>query len=248
MSMLSSQCDTLRVAADALEDEGVIPDCAKLMRDAADTIWELRNKLAGTVDKSEEIDKRTAELDFQIADNWRLTAVNESLKEQNAKLKEQVHWLKKGDVLHVLTDQEFADQQKREREMQASIAALEDENAKLDRIRRSLHADVMWLGGIIHRRNMQLAEVQGALERRNDENAKLRESVRSLLICIKHEECEESCPNYEPMYTDYGYEKNGNTVVESEYLGCCTVGLENCNSTLFDTDEYLRELGIEVES
>lgn len=80
------------------------------------------------------------------------------------------------------------------------------------------------------------------------ENAKLRESVRNLLTCVKHEECEESCPNYEPMYTDYGYEKNGSTVVESEYLGCCTVGLENCNSMLFDTDEYLRELGIEVES
>jgi hypothetical protein len=70
--------------------------------------------------------------------------------------------------------------------------------------------------------------------------------VRNLLICIKHEECEESCPNYEPMYTDYGYEKNGSTVVESEYLGCCTVGLENCNSMLFDTDEYLRGRGIEV--
>jgi hypothetical protein len=48
------------------------------------------------------------------------------------------------------------------------------------------------------------------------------------------------------MYTDYGYEKNGSTVIESEYLGCCAVGLENCNSMLFDTDEYLRELGIEV--
>ena len=78
------------------------------------------------------------------------------------------------------------------------------------------------------------------------ENTKLRESVRNLLTCVKHEECEESCPNYEPMYTDYGYEKNGSTVVESEYLGCCTVGLENCNSMLFDTNEYLCELGIEV--
>ena len=78
------------------------------------------------------------------------------------------------------------------------------------------------------------------------ENDKLRESVRNLLTCAKHEECEESCPHYEPMYTDYGYEKNGSTVVESEYLGCCAVGLENCNSMLFDTDEYLRELGIEV--
>lgn len=84
------------------------------------------------------------------------------------------------------------------------------------------------------------------VNRLRDENAKLRESVRNLLTCVKHEECEESCPNYEPMYTDYGYEKNGSTVVESEYRGCCTVGLENCNSMLFNTDEYLRELGIEV--
>lgn len=79
------------------------------------------------------------------------------------------------------------------------------------------------------------------------ENAKLRESVRNLLTCVKHEECEESCPYYEPIYTDYGYEKNGSTVVKSEYLGCCTVGLENCNSMFFDTNEYLRELGIEVD-
>ena len=88
--------------------------------------------------------------------------------------------------------------------------------------------------------------IDAEFDRTKTENTKLRESVRNLLICIKHEECEESCPNYEPMYTDYGYEKNGSTVVESEYLGCCAVGLENCNSMLFDTDEYLRELGIEV--
>ena len=55
----------------------------------------------------------------------------ERLKRENAKLREQIHWLKKGDVLHVLTDQELADQLKHEREMQASIDALEDENAKL---------------------------------------------------------------------------------------------------------------------
>jgi len=79
------------------------------------------------------------------------------------------------------------------------------------------------------------------------ENAKLRESVRNLLTCVKHEECEESCPNYKPMYTDYGYEKNGSTVVEDEYLGCCLAGLENCNSMFFNTDEYLRELGVEVD-
>ena len=46
----------------------------------------------------------------------------------------------KGDLLHVLTDQEFAEQQKREREMQASIKALDDENAKLRELVR-----FMWL-------------------------------------------------------------------------------------------------------
>lgn len=65
--------------------------------------WEMRYKQAGMVDQNEEIER----------------------------LKEQVRWLKKGDVLHVLTDQELADQQRHEREMQASIAALEDENERL---------------------------------------------------------------------------------------------------------------------
>jgi hypothetical protein len=32
------------------------------------------------------VDVRTAELDFQIRDNWRLTAENEYLKDKNAKL------------------------------------------------------------------------------------------------------------------------------------------------------------------
>ena len=50
---------------------------------------------------------------------------------ENAKLREQIHLLKKGDILHVLTDQELAEQQRHEREMQASITALDDENAEL---------------------------------------------------------------------------------------------------------------------
>lgn len=58
---------------------------------------------------------------------------------ENAKLREQIHWLKKGDILHVLTDQEFAEQQKHEREMQASIKALDDENAKLRELVRTFY-------------------------------------------------------------------------------------------------------------
>lgn len=58
-------------------------------------------------------------------------AVRDQLQAENDRLREEVRHLKKGDVLHVLTDQELAEQQKHEREMQASINALDDENAKL---------------------------------------------------------------------------------------------------------------------
>lgn len=53
------------------------------------------------------------------------------LERENAKLREQIHWLKQGDILHVLTDQEYIDQCERERLMQVSIDALDKENAKL---------------------------------------------------------------------------------------------------------------------
>lgn len=56
---------------------------------------------------------------------------NDALRAENAKLREQIHWLKKGDILHVLTDQEYIDQCERERLMQVSIDALDKENAKL---------------------------------------------------------------------------------------------------------------------
>lgn len=55
----------------------------------------------------------------------------DQLQTENDRLREEVRYLKKGDVLHVLTDQELAEQQKHEREMQASINALDDENVKL---------------------------------------------------------------------------------------------------------------------
>ena len=53
------------------------------------------------------------------------------LQTENAKLREQIHWLKQGDILHVLTDQEYIDQCEREHLMQVSIDALDKENAKL---------------------------------------------------------------------------------------------------------------------
>jgi len=58
---------------------------------------------------------------------------------ENAKLREQIHWLKQGDILHVLTDQEYIDQCERERLMQVSIDALDKDNAKLRELVRWMY-------------------------------------------------------------------------------------------------------------
>lgn len=60
------------------------------------------------------------------------------LAAENAKLREQIRWLKRGDVLHVLTDQEYIDQCERERLMQVSIDALDKDNTKLRELVRAL--------------------------------------------------------------------------------------------------------------
>lgn len=64
-----------------------------------------------------------------------------AVRAENAKLREQIHWLKQGDILHVLTDQEYIDQCERERLMQVSIDALDKENAKLRELIRELFRD-----------------------------------------------------------------------------------------------------------
>ena len=63
------------------------------------------------------------------------------LQAENAKLREQIHWLKQGDILHVLTDQEYIDQCEREHLMQVSIDALDKENAKLRELVRETLMD-----------------------------------------------------------------------------------------------------------
>lgn len=104
MMSLRERCIKLREIAEYLEDNERTQHIAPELRAAADTIWKLCCKLANNQSKEIEL------------------------------LKEQVRWLKKGDVLHVLTDQELADQQKHEQEIQASINALENENAKLRKL------------------------------------------------------------------------------------------------------------------
>lgn len=74
----------------------------------------------------------------------RVKARFDQLNAENDKLREQIHWLKQGDILHVLTDQEYIDQFERERLMQVSIDALDKDNARL----RELCTDM--LRGIAH--------------------------------------------------------------------------------------------------
>lgn len=81
----------------------------------------------------------TPEQLLSVPDLNGIIAENDKLRAENAKLREQIHWLKQGDILHVLTDQEYIDQCERERLMQVSIDALDDENAKLRELVKALH-------------------------------------------------------------------------------------------------------------
>ena len=63
MSMISTQCDELRKTADELDEKAkaYAPTAhnalSPMLRQAADTIWELRCKLAGVVDQQDEIER-----------------------------------------------------------------------------------------------------------------------------------------------------------------------------------------------
>ena len=106
--MISYQCDELRKAADELQGfEGNIHNFTwsefystsrhtqQVLRSAADTIWELRNKLTGTVDQSEEIERLKREnaelkkaMDFQALELGCMTDDRDVLYVENNKLRE----------------------------------------------------------------------------------------------------------------------------------------------------------------
>lgn len=97
------------------------------------------------------------------------------LQVENATLLEQIHWLKKGDILHVLTDQEYIDQCERERLMQVSIDALDKEN---DKLREELELWHRLTAGIELPEYPMTQFKPKDLER---ENAKLRELLHDFL-------------------------------------------------------------------
>ena len=100
MSMLSAQIDELRNAAEFYDGF----KAANLMRDAADTIWELRGALqVASVDYRHLADENAKLRDLMYdrahdhaiqhmtEDELRITAAN--ALEENAKLRELVHWM-----------------------------------------------------------------------------------------------------------------------------------------------------------
>ena len=106
MSMISSQCDELRNAADELQNvidnahnytwPGIVSTlhyAQQGLRSAADTIWELRCKLAGVVDQQDEIERLEDEnacLRYCLSDD----AENaRQIMAENAKLRELVREL-----------------------------------------------------------------------------------------------------------------------------------------------------------
>lgn len=76
MSMLSAQCDELRAMAESV---GLaMPQAATLMMEAADTIWELRNRCADLVDERERLFQANVEKNGEVL---RLVAENAKLRE-----------------------------------------------------------------------------------------------------------------------------------------------------------------------
>lgn len=93
MSMLSAQCDELRAMAESV---GLaMPQAATLMMEAADTIWELRNKCADLMNEREEY-VWTREFMDRMAkhcgtkDCPSLVAYVEGLESENAKLRKEL--------------------------------------------------------------------------------------------------------------------------------------------------------------
>ena len=107
MSMLSAQCDRLRETAELVEDHGrfvgfggsistdpLMVDAAKEMRDAADTIWQLRNDCVELRDENEKLREYVHTLELETirldSDNCDLRGEMEPVWAENAKLRELV--------------------------------------------------------------------------------------------------------------------------------------------------------------
>lgn len=101
MSMLSKQVDELReLAGDGGMEWVTGPIRASVLRDAADTIWSMRERLRAAYDEIQELQKRVRELDELLPDSgrWYSAKVTEAYVAENAKLRELVRELWEGYV------------------------------------------------------------------------------------------------------------------------------------------------------
>ena len=96
MSMISSRCDELRETADELDERAKLyaPTgrnvLSPMLRSAADTIWELRCKLAGVVDQSDEIERLKDENAKLIVKLNAEHIARQNVEVENAKLRELI--------------------------------------------------------------------------------------------------------------------------------------------------------------
>ena len=109
MSMLSAQCDRLRKMAELVEGHGkvgfgdliitdpLMVDAAKEMRDAADTIWQLRNdcvELRGQMDNAKhDLSVFSGRIAALAGENRKLRDENEKLRELCENLNRAAHML-----------------------------------------------------------------------------------------------------------------------------------------------------------
>lgn len=125
-------------------------------------------------------------------------------------------------------------------DLRERIIEFEDENARLDRRRRSLQADVERLSGIIHRQRKELNMMQHAIECRNDENAKLQDENARFRSCLSDDaENARQIMGENAKLRELVRDMWRDGMCECDERGAC----EACEYGYLDR---MRELGIEV--
>lgn len=134
MSMISSQCDKLRETASKLDSYDAYGNIASMLREAADTIWQLRNKCSSLVDGRERLFRANVEKNGEI-----LRLVGE-----NAKLREELADAPSCDACEAMLD---CDECLRADSSQKERRRLEADNAKLRKLVGKLIKVIRFHGG-----------------------------------------------------------------------------------------------------
>lgn len=176
MSMLSAQCDKLRAMAESVGLE--VPQVATLMMEAADTIWELRNKCADLVGERERLFRANVEKNNEML---RLVGENARLRE------ERDHW----HVEQVHAYGNWEDAHKRAIELEKQNARLQEELSKWERLTAGIDLP-------------EYPVTQFKPKDLERENANLRKQLRDVYVAHRYGlDCTE-CPWYDECDTEGG--------------------------------------------